>query len=190
MLHFILAAAISAGGPYMMQSSRLGRFSGVVLAARGAEVYREAFGYADAVKRVPNNVNTQFEIASLTKMFTAAAILKLRDDGRLQLSDSVCSYRTSGANPALMNRAERSEIFNFRSAAVRTHRRAARISFEHRNLPAIAHDNDYARQFRYELAIRYARLQRGGSRRRVRSACGRRTRDTAARTSASGFGCV
>ena len=37
-------------------------------------------------------METTFEIASLSKAFTAAAILMLRDDGKLQLEDSVCRF--------------------------------------------------------------------------------------------------
>lgn len=98
----LLAGAIAAASTwaqtagrvdtYASQAARLGRFNGVVLVAQGSNVYRDAFGYADVARRVPNTVQTQFEIASLTKMFTAFAILKLRDQGRLQLSDSVCRF--------------------------------------------------------------------------------------------------
>jgi CubicO group peptidase (beta-lactamase class C family) len=77
---------------YASEAARLGRFNGVVLVAVGPDVYRGAFGYADVARRRPMTDQTQFEIASLTKMFTAFAILKLRDEGRLQLGDSVCKY--------------------------------------------------------------------------------------------------
>ncbi|HTA38201.1 MAG TPA: serine hydrolase domain-containing protein [Candidatus Acidoferrales bacterium] len=63
-----------------------------MLVARGDDVYRGAFGYANIEKRVLNANDTQFEIASLSKMFTAIAILKLRDAGKLRLSDSICTY--------------------------------------------------------------------------------------------------
>ncbi|HET6893915.1 MAG TPA: serine hydrolase domain-containing protein [Candidatus Baltobacteraceae bacterium] len=102
---FVLAALLAAAAApsswdattvrvetYASQAARLGRFNGVVVVARGQHVYRGAFGYADIAKRAPNTMQTQFEIASLTKMFTAFAILKLRDEGRLRLSDSVCRY--------------------------------------------------------------------------------------------------
>ena len=98
----LLAGAIAAASTwshtaarvntYASEAAKLGRFNGVALVAQGPNVYHAAFGYADVARRVPNTVQTQFEIASLTKMFTAFAILKLRDEGRLRLSDSVCRF--------------------------------------------------------------------------------------------------
>jgi CubicO group peptidase (beta-lactamase class C family) len=77
---------------YVTAVAGLGRFNGVVLVARGDAKYVTARGYADVARRVKNVADTQFEIASLTKMFTAAAILKLRDAGKLRLADSICTY--------------------------------------------------------------------------------------------------
>ena len=41
---------------------------------------------------MPNSVNTKFRTGSITKMFTATAVLMLRDEGKLRLDDSVCTY--------------------------------------------------------------------------------------------------
>ena len=79
---------------YTAAMFRLGRFNGVVLVASKGHVYRRAYGYSDFGARVSNTTSTQFEIASISKMFTAAAILKLRDKGALQLNDSLCRYLT------------------------------------------------------------------------------------------------
>jgi len=43
---------------------------------------------------VSNTLNTKFRTASITKIFTAAAVLILRDEGRLKLDDPVCNYIT------------------------------------------------------------------------------------------------
>jgi CubicO group peptidase (beta-lactamase class C family) len=78
---------------YLTARTSLGQFSGVALVAnRDGVVFRKAYGYANLELRVPNTVDTTFEIASLSKAFTAAAILMLRDDGKLQLDDSVCRF--------------------------------------------------------------------------------------------------
>ena len=42
-------------------------------------------GVADVKSRIPVNADTVFRIASMTKSFTAMAILKLRDEGKLSL---------------------------------------------------------------------------------------------------------
>lgn len=63
-------------------------FSGVALVARDGEVIH-AKGYGNAAGDAPNNVHTAFHVASLTKQFTAAAILQLAEAGVLNLHDSI-----------------------------------------------------------------------------------------------------
>nr|WP_318284184.1 MULTISPECIES: serine hydrolase [unclassified Methylobacterium] len=67
-----------------------GLFSGVILVAKdGQPVFRRAYGLADREWEIPNTPQTHFRIGSLTKAFTAAAVLKLAEAGRLELDDSV-----------------------------------------------------------------------------------------------------
>ncbi|MEM1338197.1 MAG: serine hydrolase [Bacteroidota bacterium] len=65
----------------------------VALVAKGNTIlYRKAFGMANlelGVKMKPENV---FRIGSITKQFTAAAILKLRDEGKLNLDHDITKY--------------------------------------------------------------------------------------------------
>lgn len=58
----------------------------------GQLVYSGGFGYADLAKHVPATASSLFRIASMTKSFTAMAILKLRDEGRLSLEDPAYMY--------------------------------------------------------------------------------------------------
>jgi len=51
-----------------------------------------SFGYIDLERKVPTTTKSFFRIASMTKSFTAMAIVKLRDDGKLRLDDSVDQY--------------------------------------------------------------------------------------------------
>jgi CubicO group peptidase (beta-lactamase class C family) len=68
-------------------------FSGVVLVAKGDHVMvRRAYGFADQDWRVANRADTKFHLGSVGKMFTAAAILKLADQGKLGLDDSVAKW--------------------------------------------------------------------------------------------------
>ena len=63
-------------------------FSGVVRVTRGDRViYENAFGYADRAWQVPNSLQTRFQIASLSKPITAAAVLLLAEEGKLSLED-------------------------------------------------------------------------------------------------------
>ena len=50
-------------------------------------VWSRGYGYADIEKKVPASPQTLYRIASITKTFTAVAILQLRDAGKLQLDD-------------------------------------------------------------------------------------------------------
>jgi CubicO group peptidase (beta-lactamase class C family) len=55
-------------------------------------LFEAAFGLADVQNSVPAAHDSVYEIASLTKQFTAAAVLLLADEGRLGLDDSISQY--------------------------------------------------------------------------------------------------
>lgn len=75
-----------------MARSRVG-FSGAVIVARnGTPVYEGAFGGSDIDADPKNSVDTPFRIASLSKQFTAAAILHLEAQGKLSIEDPVHLY--------------------------------------------------------------------------------------------------
>ncbi|MFS1519468.1 serine hydrolase [Bacillus sp. SCS-151] len=68
-------------------------FSGAVyIGMEGEEIYSNVFGMADYDQDIPNTLNTKFIMASLTKQFTAAAILLLEERGLLQLDYLVTDY--------------------------------------------------------------------------------------------------
>ena len=51
-----------------------------------------ATGFRDVAAKAPVDADTVFRIASMTKSFTAMAILKLRDEGKLSLDDPAERY--------------------------------------------------------------------------------------------------
>lgn len=68
-------------------------FGGSVLVAReGKMIVSNGYGMANIELSVPNTPQTVFRIGSLTKQFTSAAIMLLRERGKLNLQDSVCRY--------------------------------------------------------------------------------------------------
>lgn len=70
-----------------------GRFTGGVLVARGDRVlYRQVYGYADRRLGTPLALDSRFRLASVSKQFTAAAILRLQDEGVLSVDDPVCRW--------------------------------------------------------------------------------------------------
>lgn len=70
------------------------------LVVDGELVLKGNYGYTDIANKTPVTSSTLFRIASMTKSFTAMAILHLRDQGRLQLDDPVEKYI-----PAMKNQA-------------------------------------------------------------------------------------
>lgn len=66
-------------------------FSGVALVVKNGDVLH-AKGYGFASEGSLNDVNTAFHVASVTKQFTAAAIMQLVEAGTLDLTGSINSY--------------------------------------------------------------------------------------------------
>jgi len=65
-------------------------FSGVIYVRQGEQIlYQKAFGYADRSNKIPNTLDTRFGIASGTKFFTALAVGKLIEAGKLDFSSKI-----------------------------------------------------------------------------------------------------
>ncbi|MEN9686269.1 MAG: beta-lactamase, partial [Bacteroidota bacterium] len=58
----------------------------------GKLIHKGSGGYADLEHKIPAGPESMFRIASMSKSFTAMAILKLRDEGKLKLDDPVYLY--------------------------------------------------------------------------------------------------
>ncbi|HEV2845675.1 MAG TPA: serine hydrolase domain-containing protein, partial [Thermoanaerobaculia bacterium] len=68
-------------------------FSGALLVARdGRIVLEKGYGFADREKGVPFTAGTVFDIGSITKQFTAAAIVKLEMEGKLKVTDPLSKH--------------------------------------------------------------------------------------------------
>ena len=73
------------------------QFSGAVLVARnGVPVFEKAYGLADREWGIPNDPETKFRIGSITKEFTATAILQLAENEKLSIDDPVSKYYSGG----------------------------------------------------------------------------------------------
>ena len=64
----------------------------VVVARQGQSILSESFGKADLELDVPMPADASFEIGSVTKQFTAAAILLLAEGGKLAIDDELTKY--------------------------------------------------------------------------------------------------
>lgn len=68
-------------------------FSGSVLVAKDGAIHlSRGYGLADRERSIPVTPDTLFEGASLNKQFTAAAIMKLEQQGRLRVEDPITKY--------------------------------------------------------------------------------------------------
>ena len=78
---------------YMNALAELNRFRGTILVAREGRVLMSAsYGLANLEDEVPNTRQTKFQLASVTKTFTATAIMILQERGKLSVTDSVCRH--------------------------------------------------------------------------------------------------
>jgi CubicO group peptidase (beta-lactamase class C family) len=68
-------------------------FSGVILIAdRGKLVYHKSFGYREFEPPIPLQSSDIFELASVSKQFTAMIIMRLKEKGKLNYDDSIGKY--------------------------------------------------------------------------------------------------
>lgn len=85
----------SQADAYLAHLAATGAFRGSALVARGGTVLlSKGYGPADEDAAIPNTPRTRFRIGSITKQFTAMAILILQERGKLDVRDPICRYVT------------------------------------------------------------------------------------------------
>jgi len=86
-----LASRIDADAQQVLQ--RTGT-PGATLAVyrNGAAVYVHAYGRSDSEHKTPATASTHYEIGSITKQFTAAAVLQLQEAGKLDIDATLATY--------------------------------------------------------------------------------------------------
>jgi CubicO group peptidase (beta-lactamase class C family) len=76
--------------------TRDGIFTGAVLLAQDGVVYlSKGYGLADREQVIPNTPGTRFHLGSISKQFTAMAILILQSQGRLTVQEPICDHITN-----------------------------------------------------------------------------------------------
>ena len=87
------ADVIAKANAYMSALAQLNRFRGTILIARNGRVLTTgSYGLANLEDEVPNTRETKFQLASVTKTFTAMAIVMLQERKKLTVSDPICRY--------------------------------------------------------------------------------------------------
>ena len=85
--------AVSRVDEMLAQRTRNGTFTGSILIAQdGVVLLSKGYGLADRLQGTPNTPQTRFHLGSMTKPFTAMAILILESQGKLSVQDPICNY--------------------------------------------------------------------------------------------------
>jgi D-alanyl-D-alanine carboxypeptidase len=75
---------------YLRSYVSTGNFSGSILVVEsGKTLFQNSYGFSDVDSRAPNKVDTKYHIASLSMQFTAAAAMRLVEQGKLSLDTKV-----------------------------------------------------------------------------------------------------
>lgn len=78
---------------YMDAQFAINDFSGTVLVSKKDSIlFKKAYGFADYEWKVKNVIDSKFSLASVSKQFTAVAILQLAENKKLLLDDSLSKY--------------------------------------------------------------------------------------------------
>jgi CubicO group peptidase (beta-lactamase class C family) len=80
---------------YLNELEKVGFSGSVLVELNGKKAISKGFGYRDAARKLKNTPETVFDIGSITKQFTAAAILKLEMQGKLSTDDKISKYFSS-----------------------------------------------------------------------------------------------
>lgn len=73
-------------------ADRKGFNGNVLVGIHGTAIYKNSFGYSDLKTKEPLNIKSVFQLASVTKQFTAVAVMMLHEQGKLNYSDTIQKF--------------------------------------------------------------------------------------------------
>ncbi|WP_037320736.1 serine hydrolase [Salegentibacter sp. Hel_I_6] len=80
------------------------KFSGTILVAKDDKIIEErAYGLSSIEYDVKNKIDTKFNIASITKSFTAVGVLKLYEEGKIDLNKPIGNYLDNYPNQKVLD---------------------------------------------------------------------------------------
>src|SRR5690606_25577086 len=77
---------------YLSELEKTGFYGSVLVELNNRKVVTNGYGFSDKEKLIKNSANSVFDIGSITKQFTAAAILKLEMQGKLSTDDKISKF--------------------------------------------------------------------------------------------------
>jgi CubicO group peptidase (beta-lactamase class C family) len=91
---------------FLEEATSRGDVPGVVVTVvnKDGVLYHEAFGKSSTLRSTPMAKDTLFNIASMTKAITSAAIMMLADEGKLKLDDDVAKYLPKYKDPVVISK--------------------------------------------------------------------------------------
>ncbi|HVN93959.1 MAG TPA: serine hydrolase domain-containing protein [Terracidiphilus sp.] len=125
-LSFLLIGCIAAGAARASETAKIdelmttlsqrGQFNGAILVAvRGEVIYRKGFGKADFQTGANFTPDTSSNIGSLTKQFTAMAIMILAEQGKLNYDDPVSRFIPEFSHSAHLSQITLRQLLNHTS---------------------------------------------------------------------------
>jgi len=113
----IALASLLAQNPKTLDSLvTAGEFSGVVLVAKdGVPIFERAYGLADREARIPNTIETAFNLGSINKFFTQIAIRQLANAGKLDVDSSLARAWPDYPNQDVARRVTIRQLLQHRS---------------------------------------------------------------------------
>jgi CubicO group peptidase (beta-lactamase class C family) len=112
---------------FLKTATDRGDVPGVVVAVvdKNGVLYNEAFGKSSTIRNTPMTKDTIFNMASMTKPITSAAIMILVDEGKLKLDDEVAKYLPKWKDPVVISK------FNEADASFETRPAKRAITIRH-----------------------------------------------------------
>jgi CubicO group peptidase (beta-lactamase class C family) len=96
------AEAIAALERELERATAADEFSGTVIVARdGVPIFAKAYNRAERERGIANTLDTSFNVASMNKMVTAVAVIRLVQEGKLAVTDSVGTHIRDYPNRAI-----------------------------------------------------------------------------------------
>ncbi|MBK7098211.1 MAG: beta-lactamase family protein [Sphingobacteriales bacterium] len=77
---------------YLSALGKVGFYGSVLVELNGEKIISKGYGFSDVEKQIKNSPTTLFDIGSITKQFTSAAILKLEMQSKLSTNDKISKY--------------------------------------------------------------------------------------------------